>query len=109
MEGIMGTILTDLVLPLVTLLLTTFAIPALVGFMRKNKIEVREREVALLQSMAKSSVRLAEVKIHGGGKVKFAAALDELVADATGAGISLAKQNISKYVEAAHSEVFGEK
>ena len=108
MEGVLSTFFTELLFPLISLLLTGFAIPAMVGFMKKNKIEVNEKEVVMLQNLAKNSVRLAEVKVKGGPE-KFEKAFRDLADDAANAGISMAKHNITRYVEAAHSEVFGEK
>jgi hypothetical protein len=107
-EFIVQQVVGELVVPMLGVIVTGFAIPALVGFMRKNNIEVAEKEVSILRQFGQDAVRLAEVTMRSGPEKKREA-LQNLLKTSTEAGVGIAKHNLDRVIEAAHKEVFSNK
>jgi len=108
-QEILSELVTGLLVPIISLVITAIAIPALIRWFKKIGIELSIVEEQKISQTLDGFVRSAEVvfKGEGKGKEKFTWVMQNGVKELTRAGVDVARYNIESKIEATHSKIFG--
>ena len=108
-EEIVTKFVTDLLIPITVLAITTLGVPLTLRWMRKAGIDLSNAEEQKITTTIENLVRTAEntIKGSGKGKVRFEFVAREVAKELSNSAIDLAKYNLEARIEAMHNKLFG--